>query len=243
MGSAGKVLCNNANKALHRSKTGPVNHDGAFFGPVCGRIFEVEAARQLVIQLNCSALPEAAETVLDVEIQFRTVKCAVAFIDLVLHADAADCIRQRSGCNIPVLFCADVILRHRCKLDPIGKTEFSINFLIELCNANHFIPYLLRGNQQMGVVLGKAANPEQTVQSTGKFVAVHKTKFRIAQRQILIGVRLQGIHQDAARTVHRLNGIFFVINNSGIHVFFVMVPVSGSFPKVRRMICGVEIST
>ena len=83
----------------------------------------------------------------------------------------------------------------------------------------------------MGVVLGKAANPEQTVQSTGKFVAVHKTKFRIAQRQILIGVRLQGIYQDAARTVHRLNGIFFVINNSGIHVFFVMVPVSGSFPK------------
>ena len=40
------------------------------------------------------------------------------------------------------------------------------------------------------------------------------------------------VNQNAAGTVHRLDGIILVVNNRGVHVLLVMIPVSACLPQM-----------
>ncbi|MPM68873.1 hypothetical protein SDC9_115808 [bioreactor metagenome] len=84
----------------------------------------------------------------------------------------------------------------------------------------------------MGVVLGKAAYPHEAVESTGELVAVYQAKLTHAQRQVAVGMGLGFENQHSAGTVHRLEGIIDVVDNRGIHVVFVMIPVAAAVPKL-----------
>ena len=83
----------------------------------------------------------------------------------------------------------------------------------------------------MRVVLRKAAHAEHSMQRAGQLVAVYQTQFAIAQRQIAIGMRVELIGQDAAWTVHGLDGEILTVDNGGIHVLFIVIPVTGGLPQ------------
>ena len=40
------------------------------------------------------------------------------------------------------------------------------------------------------------------------------------------------VNKHTARAVHRLDSVVFIINYSCVHIFFVVIPVSASFPKL-----------
>ena len=83
----------------------------------------------------------------------------------------------------------------------------------------------------MRVVLREAADAEQSVQRAGELVAVDKTQLAHAQRQVAVGMRLGLIYEHAARAVHRLDGEILAVDDGGVHVLLIVLPVAGALPQ------------
>ena len=62
-------------------------------------------------------------------------------------------------------------------------------------------------------------------------MAVNKTEFTHAQGQIAVRTHLRLINEHAAGAVHGFYRKVHIINNGGVHVVFVMIPVAGTLPK------------
>ena len=84
----------------------------------------------------------------------------------------------------------------------------------------------------MRVVLSEAAHAEEPVQSAGELVAVNKAQFAHTQGQVAIGVRLTLVDQHAARAVHGLDGIVLLVDDGGVHIVLVVVPVAAALPEL-----------
>lgn len=84
----------------------------------------------------------------------------------------------------------------------------------------------------MSVVLREASHSEQAVKRAFKFVTMHKSEFTHTKRQIAIAVRLALVHHNSARAVHGFYAIDFIIDDCGIHIVLVVIPVSAGFPKM-----------
>ena len=83
----------------------------------------------------------------------------------------------------------------------------------------------------MCVVLCETSYTEHAVQCSGEFVTVNDTQFAESERQVTIGMWFQIVNKNASWAVHRLNCKVFAVDNRRVHVFFIVIPVSGSFPK------------
>ena len=99
-------------------------------------------------------------------------------------------------------------------------------------NTHNFVRYLLTAHENMRVILIEAANAEKTVQRTAQLMAVHKSDFTDAHRQLAVAVRLVFVNQYAAGAVHRLDAVIVIIDNRGVHVILVMIPVTACFPQL-----------
>ncbi|EJX01852.1 hypothetical protein, membrane [gut metagenome] len=84
----------------------------------------------------------------------------------------------------------------------------------------------------MSIVLSEAADTEKTVESAGKLMAVYKPQLCHSERQISVRVRLRFIYKHTTGAVHRLNSIILAINNGGVHIIFIVIPVTASVPKL-----------
>lgn len=107
-------------------------------------------------------------------------------------------------------------------IDLIEKTD---RFLDDVFN-------LVRHHEDVGIILGKAADTEQTMKGTGQFMTVNKTQFTDTQRQVTVGMGLTVIDQHATGAVHRFDGIIFAVNLREVHIFLIVIPVTARFPKL-----------
>ena len=114
----------------------------------------------------------------------------------------------------------------------IFESEFRIDFIDQFDNALDLVWDLFRCHINMCIILVEAAYTHQTVQLTGFFVSVNQTDLTHADRKITIRMRLHFINQHAARAVHRFDRKVFVIDHGRVHVFTVVIPVTGSLPKL-----------
>ena len=113
----------------------------------------------------------------------------------------------------------------------VGQAEGCIDFVEEADCFLDDVFDLAGHHEDVGVVLSEAADTEQAVEGTGQFMTVNEAQFADAQRQFFIGMGFVGIDQHAARAVHRFDSIVFIVDLGEVHVFFVMIPVTGSFPE------------
>ncbi len=113
----------------------------------------------------------------------------------------------------------------------VFKAEERVDLIDQTGHAFDLLLDLLRGHEDMGIVLGKAAHPHQPVELAGFLVAVYQSQLTHAQGKIPVGAGLGSIDQDAARAVHGLHGIVCLIDHCGIHVVLIMIPVSGGLPQ------------
>jgi hypothetical protein len=58
-----------------------------------------------------------------------------------------------------------------------------------------------------------------------------KSELSHPQGQITVRMRLVAIYEHTPRAVHRLDGIFDIINSGSIHILPIIFPVTGSFPE------------
>ena len=84
----------------------------------------------------------------------------------------------------------------------------------------------------MGVVLSEAAHTEKAMQSSGELMTMYKTQFSHSEWQIAIGTHLCLIYKHSARAVHGLNGKIGLVDHGGIHIVLIVIPMTGTLPKV-----------
>ena len=80
----------------------------------------------------------------------------------------------------------NVILRHGGNFNLIGKTEYGVNLVKKTNDIFDFVLHLIPGHKDMGVVLGEAANAEQSVKRAGKLVTVYNAEFAHTEGKITI---------------------------------------------------------
>lgn len=80
-----------------------MDHDRSVLFAVGAHISEIESLRHLKIQLNRTALPRSLQAVLQMEVQFRTVKRSVAFIDYKIDAFFFETFSQPQSSPFPTL--------------------------------------------------------------------------------------------------------------------------------------------
>ena len=70
------------------------------------------------------------------------------------------------------------------------------------------------------------------MQRAGKLVPVHQAQLAYPQGQVPVGVGLALVDHHTARAVHGLDGKIFLVDNGGVHVVFIVVPVAGALPQL-----------
>ena len=229
---ARKVLDQNTDEALDGAKAHAMQHDGALLGAVGVHVLQVKVERHLEVELHGTALPGTAERVLQMEVDLGAVEGAIALVDLVVHAQLLQSGAQALLGASPVLVRTHGVLGAGGKLNVILKAKLLVHGVDEVDHTHDLVGQLVGTHKQVGVVLVKAAHAEQAVQGAAQLVAVHQANLAGANGQLAIGVRLGGVHQHAARAVHGLNAVLFVVDDGGVHVVLVVVPVARGLPQL-----------
>ena len=86
----------------------------------------------------------------------------------------------------------------------VGHAERGEDDLDQREAAEHFRGDLLLGAEEVGVVLGEAADAGHAVELAGLLPAVDGAELGEAHRQVAVAVRLRGEDLDVVRAVHRL---------------------------------------
>ncbi len=218
-------------KALNRPKYHPVDHDRAVFFSILTDILCLKTLRQLKIKLDRSALPCPSKRILQMEINFRPVKCPIALIDNIGQPQILQRILQTIRRHLPILIAPDGILWPCRQFHMVLKAEIGIHLIDQPYHSFDLVRYLCWCHKNMGIVLRAAADTHQTVQSTRLFIPVDQSQFTNAQRKIAVGMWFHFIHKDSTRAAHRLNGKIRPVNYCCIHIFPVMFPMPGRFPE------------
>ncbi len=110
----------------------------------------------------------------------------------------------------------------------IFESEQGIYLVDQLCNALDLVLICSGVMKICASSCVKAAYTHQSVKLTRFLMTVNDTELTHTERQITVGTRLRSVNQNAARAVHRFDGVILVIDHSCIHVVFIMIPVPES---------------
>ena len=226
------MLDEDSDETFDGSEHHPVNHDGAVLLAVRAGVFQVKPQRQLEIQLDGTALPGSSQGILQMEVDLGTVESAISLVDDVGKSQVVQGAPQGVGGHLPVLVASHAVLRAGGQLHMVFEAEQAVNAVDQVCHALDLIPDLLRHHEDMGIVLGKAAHPHQSVHLAGFFVAVYDSQLAHPQRQIPVGAGLGFIDQNTAGAVHGFDGEIFLVDDRGVHIFLIMIPVAGGLPQM-----------
>lgn len=193
------MLNQNTDEALDGAKAHAVQHDGALLGAAGVYVLQVKVERHLEVELDGTALPSAAERVLQVEVDLGAVEGAVALVDLIVHMQLLQSGAQALLGARPVLVGTHGVLGAGRKLNVVLKAKLLVHGVDEVDHAHDLVGQLVGTHKQVSVVLVKAAHAEQAVQGAAQLVAVHQANLAGANGQLAIGMRLGGVHQHAAR--------------------------------------------
>ena len=229
---AGEVFRQDADEALDGAEHDAVNHHRPMLFAVRAGIGEVKALGQVHVQLDGAALPRPTDAVLQMEVDLRTVERAVALVDHIVHAQIVQRAAQTVRGHFPHFVRADGIFGAGGQLHVIRETEHAVHLVDQVVHAFDLVANLLRGHEDVRVVLREAAHAHQAVQRAGELVPVHQSQLAAAQRQIAIRPHAALVDQHAAGAVHGLDGEIGVVDHRGVHVFAVMIPVAAAFPKL-----------
>src|SRR5205814_7304963 len=95
------LLDQDGDEPLHRPEQRPVDHDRPLAAAVLRDVLQLEPLRNLEVELERRALPLAAQRILDLEVDLRTVERAAALVDLEFLARLLQHAPQRRFGALP----------------------------------------------------------------------------------------------------------------------------------------------
>ena len=170
---AGKVFDQDADKTLQRAEDGAVQHDRCVAGVVLANVFGTETLRHGKVDLDRSALPGAADGVLDMEFDLRAVERAFARQFVPFEAGCSQPFAQCKFRLVPDFVVANALFWAQRELyGDLMEAEVGVDLAYQCIECGDFGLYLVFGTEDVAVVLGEAAYAHDAVQGAGGFVAV-----------------------------------------------------------------------
>ena len=209
-----------------------MDHDRAVLLAVRSHVFRLKALRKLEVELNGSALPGSSQGIRQMEVDLGSVERAVAFIDHIILSGLIQRLTQGLRRQFPILIASHAVFGSGGQLHMIREAETAVDLVDQAHYALDLVLDLLPGHENMRIVLGEAAHAHQAVQLAGLFMTVHQSQLADPKRQVTVGTGLGFVNQHAARAVHGLHRVILVVDHGGVHVFPVMIPVSGGLPEL-----------
>ncbi len=117
----------------------------------------------------------------------------------------------------------DRLVPRRVVADPVGRLGGEVRLDVgeperlpdlqgEAKDFEDLVVDLLRGADDVRVVLREAAHAQETVQDAGLLVAVHGAQLGPAQRKVAVGALLVLVDHEVERAVHRLEEVVHVVD-------------------------------
>ena len=230
---AGVMFDQDADETLERTEHGAMDHHRAMLLAVLADILQLEAFRHGEVELDGAQLPAAAQRVAHMEIDLGAVEGAVARIELVFDLFPGQGAGQRRFRPLPDLQRADVfLLRAGRQFDEdLLEVETRVHLEDQFDDADDLILDLLRGAEDVRVVLSELAHAEQPVQLPRFFVAMHHAQLGVLERQLAVAVRRVAVEQQVPGAVHRLDRVWVLVDGGEIHPILVVVPVAAEVPE------------
>ena len=92
---------------------------------------------------------------------------------------------------------------------------------------------LFGGAEDVGVILGEAADAKQAVHGAATLIAVDVPELRVTLRQVAVAARRVLVDKDVAGAVHRLEAVLGVVQLHGrVHVLRVVALMAGDLPEL-----------
>ena len=139
---------------------------------------------------------------------------------------------QAVGGVLPVLVGAHAVLRAGGQLHKVVKAELVVHLVDQVHHPGDLVGDLLPGHEDVRVVLGEAAHPEQAVERALELVPVHNAQLAHAHGQLTVAVGLAAVDHHAAGAVHGLDAVVLIVDLGGVHVVLVVIPVAAGLPQV-----------
>jgi len=170
--SAGVMLNEHAEKTFERPKQCAMYHDRPMFLAILADVGDVKPLRLVKIDLYRRTLPRATYGVPNFNVNLWAIKHTLAGINFKSHMRFFETLLQRLSGGIPVFQRADIFFRPRRKIDiNIVKSKCAEHRGGKFDQLDNFFIKLFGPAEKMGIILGKAAHPHETVQHAGSFIA------------------------------------------------------------------------
>ena len=206
-----------ADKALQRSEKRAMYHIRTVLFAVGIDIGHIETLGKVKVELYGRALPFAAEHIFYLDINFRPIESAAALINLVFNAGAFNRLLEHPYGGLPHRVFTHRSFRRtgRQVYLEIVKPERTKHGETERKHAVDLIGHLIGTAEEVRIVLGKSAHPEQSVENPAALVPVYRAQFRPPERELAVRPPLVFIYHDMKRAVHRLRIVCLPVDIHG----------------------------
>jgi hypothetical protein len=159
---------------------------------VVARVLHVEALGKGEVALDGRELPQPPERVAEVEIDLRSVERPLAFGDPVLETALLECQHQRLGGAFGGIGVYDRLSDgQRRELDHgVREAEGTVDLEREVEDREDLVDHLIGCADDVRVVLGPPADPEQPVERAGLLVAIDRAELRQPHRKVPVAPHL-----------------------------------------------------
>ena len=156
----GILLYKDSHVTLKAAQHGAVYHHRGVLPVIRAGVGHLEASGQVEIELNCGALPVAAQRILELDVDLGAVEYPFPLIYDVLERLVLQRLSEQFDRPFPLLDVSHVILRPGAQGNlKLGEAKRALDLKGEPDRVVYLLFRLLHGAEYMSVVLGEAAHP------------------------------------------------------------------------------------
>ena len=202
------MLDEDPEEALEAAEQGAVHHVGLVFLAILAGVGHGEALGLVEVELDRAELPRPPQRVADLQVDLRSVEGAAALVARVGQPLGLEGALERGGRLLPACRQTDALFGARGQEGgDLGEAEAAQDAEREGERAADLGLDLLRGAEDVGVVLREAAHAQQAVAHALLLEAVDGAQLGPAQRQVAVRPAAALVDLDVEGAVHRLDEV------------------------------------
>ena len=133
---------------------------------------QVESNWELEIKLNCTALMRSLQSVINFDVNLRSVECTTTSINFPWSSKIVKSFGKSTFSFIPKSIISKSILRSCGQFKLKLESENTIDVVKEIKNTSNFISDLMRLTEMMCIILTESSYSSKTRQSSRNFISM-----------------------------------------------------------------------
>ena len=193
-----------------------MDHHRCLFGVVLCCVFQLKALRQVVVNLDRTQLPFAADGILDHEVELRTIEGSLAGLLMSVESLLLARLANSVLALLPDLVRADILLgvlgiaqRDLCIV--VVEAEDAEDLEDDVDDSLELSLHLVGAHEDMCVVLCEGTHTCESVELTALLIAEDSTELSDAERQVFVRAWLACVDLTVMRAVHWLEHVLLIL--------------------------------